>query len=113
MNIYTVKIALRGISPMIMRRLRLAGHTTIADLHHVIQRSMGWDDEYLHRFHIYGKDYGIAYEGGISFSDDPRIVYLDDFNFDPGDRFTYTYNFFDDWLCDVRVEQIEIVDGDT
>ncbi len=61
MNIHTIKTALRGISPMIFRRLRLAGHATIADLHHANQRSMGWHDEYLHSFHIYGKDYGIAY----------------------------------------------------
>lgn len=92
---------------MIWRRLRLAGSTTIADLHQIIQLSMSWENDYLHCFHIYGKDYGIAYEGGMSFSDNPRTVCLDNFDFDPGDRFTYTYNFFEEWLCDIRVEQIE------
>ena len=107
MTLYTLKIALRGVSPMIWRRPRLAGATTIADFHQVIQLSMGWENDYLHCFHIYGQDYGIAYEGGMSFSDNPRTVCLDDFAFDPGDRFTYTYNFFDEWLCDIRVEQTE------
>lgn len=46
-TVYAVKIALRGISPMIWRRLRLFGSTSIADLHYIIQIAMGWDNEYL------------------------------------------------------------------
>ena len=48
MNIYSIKIALSGISPMIWRRLRIPGSTSLADLHHIIQLAMSWDDEYLH-----------------------------------------------------------------
>jgi len=111
-NIYTIKIARRGISPMIWRRLRIAGDTTIAALHHIIQISMGWDDTYLHSFHIYGKDYGIAYAGGLSFSDNPHAISLEDFGFDVGDRFTYTYNFNAPWLSDIRIEVIEPLSKD-
>jgi hypothetical protein len=107
MKNYSIKIALRGISPMIWRRLRILGSTSLADLHHMIQIVFGWDDDHLHRFHIYGKDYGIAYVGGLSFSDDAHLVYLDDFEFDVGDRFTYEYNFFEHWLHDIRIEAIE------
>lgn len=113
MNIYAIKIALRGISPMIWRRLRLSGDTTIAELHHIIQVSMGWDNDYLHCFHIHGKDYGIAYEGGLNFSDDPRTICIDDFGFEAGDRFTYTYNFNDNWLNDVRIEDVQPAAGKT
>jgi transposase InsO family protein len=42
----------RGVSPTIWRRLRLQGNTSLAGLHHIIQIAMGWDDEYLHYFHI-------------------------------------------------------------
>jgi len=52
-------------------------------------------------------DYGVYHDGGLTFSDDPYQVYLDDFEFDPLDKFTYEYNFFDHWLVDVRIEQIE------
>ena len=107
MTVYSIKVALRGISPMIWRRLRLSGHTSMADLHHIIQITMGWDDEYLHCFHIFGKDYGISYAGGVNFSDNPHKVQLASFGFDTGDRFTYTYNFFNDWLCDIRIEDIQ------
>ncbi len=56
---------------MIWRRLRTPGSMSLADFHHIIQIVFGWDNDHLHRFHIYGKDYGIAYLGGTSFSDDP------------------------------------------
>ena len=107
MDQYFIKIALRGVSPMIWRRLRVGGHTSLAELHHFIQIAMGWDNDYLHCFHIYGEDYGIAYAGGMAFSHNARQVIIDDFGFDVGDRFTYTYNFTVDWLCDIRIERIE------
>jgi len=76
MKNYSIKIALRGMSPMIWRRLQIPGSTSLANFHHVIQIVFGWDDDHLHRFHIYGKDYGIAYVGGLSFSDNPYTLYL-------------------------------------
>lgn len=107
MQTYFIKVALRGISPMIWRRLRVQGDTSLADLHHIIQIAMGWDNEHLHCFHIYGEDYGLSYAGGMCFNRNARQVYIDDFGFDVGDRFTYTYNFTAYYLCDIRVEQME------
>ena len=46
LNIYTIKIAMRGVSPMIWRRLRISGSASLAQFHHVIQIAMGWDDDY-------------------------------------------------------------------
>jgi hypothetical protein len=37
---------------------------------------MGWTDAHLNRFHIRGKDYAVAHEGGLTFSDDPDGVSL-------------------------------------
>ncbi len=56
---------------------------------------MGWGNEYLHSFRIYGEEYGLSYEGGLSFNHNACQVFLDDFGFDAGDRFTYTCNFID------------------
>lgn len=106
---YFVKIALRGVSPMVWRRLRIPGNTSLAQLHNIIQISYNWDDEYLHQFHIYGKDYGLSYAGGILFSDDARQVFLNDFEFDVGDKFTYEYNFFEHTCVDIRIEDIKDV----
>ncbi|WP_420704826.1 plasmid pRiA4b ORF-3 family protein [Klebsiella pneumoniae] len=106
MKIYVIKIAVHGVSPMVWRRLRIAADTSLAALHFIFQIVQGWGDDHLHQFHIYGKDYGISYEGGIGFVDNPFRVVIDDFAFDAGDRFTYEYNFFEHWLHDIRVEAI-------
>ncbi|CAD5758136.1 prophage protein [Escherichia coli] len=101
MKVYVIKIAVRGVSPMVWRRLRVAADTSLAALHFIIQIIQGWSDDHLHQFHIYGKDYGITYDGSIGFPDNPFQVVIDDFEFDVGDRFTYEYNFFEHWIHDV------------
>lgn len=107
MKSYFIKIALHGVSPMIWRRLRIPGNTSIARLHEIIQVAYGWDNNYLHQFHIYGKNYGISYMGGIAFSDNAYQIFLDDFDFDVGDKFTYEYNFFEHIIVDIRIENIK------
>ncbi|EGO9689650.1 plasmid pRiA4b ORF-3 family protein [Escherichia coli] len=72
MKVYVIKIAVRGVSPMVWRRLRIAANTSLAALHFIIQIIQGWGDDHLHQFHIYGKDYGITYEGSIGFPDKPE-----------------------------------------
>lgn len=107
MKIYIIKLVFRGVSPMIWRRFQVSGNTSLAQLHQLIQIAYDWDDDYLHQFHIYGKDYGLYREGGIMFSDNAHEVFIDDFEFDAGDKFTYEYNFFDHWVVDIRIESIE------
>lgn len=92
---------------MVWRRLRIAGDTSLAGLHALIQIANGWVDDNLHQFHIYGKDYGISKLGGILFTDNAYKVVIDDFDFDVGDRFTYEYNFYKNWLHDIRIEAIK------
>ena len=58
--IYQLKVVLLGISPMIWRRLLVCGDSTITDLHYILQISLGWSDDHLHRFRIHGKQYRIA-----------------------------------------------------
>ena len=110
MQTYSIKVAIHGISPMIWRRFQLSDNTSLADLHHIIQISMGWEDEHLHKFNIYAKEYGIHYDGGAGFMDDPNEVTIKQLEFDVGDKFTYEYNFFEGRLCDIRIEKIEDCD---
>ena len=104
--VYQFKVVLRGISPMIWRRLLLRSDHSIADLHYTIQIAMGWSDAHLHRFHIHGKDYGVAHEGGLTFSDDPDRVRLAQFGFRLRERFLYEYDFYDNWKHDIRLEKV-------
>jgi hypothetical protein len=104
--VYQFKVVLRGVSPMIWRRILLRSHQTIADLHYAIQIAMGWSDSHLHRFHIHGKDYGVAHEGGVGFDDNPEEVLLADFGFRLRERFLYEYDFYDLWEHDIRLEKV-------
>lgn len=107
MKLYFIKIAIRDVSPMIWRRLRVPGTASQAMLHNSIQIINGWDDSYLNQFRIFGKDYGVYHDGGISFNDDAHTVYMDEFEFDVGDKFTYEYNFFEHIMHDIRIEDIK------
>lgn len=108
--IYQFKITLRGISPLIWRRLLVHAETSIAELHYIVQLAMGWTDSHLHRFLIHGKEYGIAYDGGLGFDDDPKQMRVADFRFRLRERFLYEYDFRDNWQHDIRVEQIVAAD---
>ena len=105
-NIYQLRVLLLGISPIIWRRLLVRGDSTIAVLHDILQISLGWSDDYLHRFLIHGKQYGVAYLGGITFRDDPRRIKLSDLSLRVKEKFLYEYDFNDQWRHLIRVEAI-------
>lgn len=105
-EIYQLRVVIAGISPLIWRRLLVAADTTIAELHTILQTVFGWSGEHLHRFVIHGTDYGISYAGSEGFRDDARTVRLEDLGLRLGERFSYEYNYFAAWTCDLRVEQI-------
>lgn len=70
-TVYHLKVHILNISPMIYRRFIIDGNTHIAELHHLIQMIMGWENQHLHVFHIWGMDYGIPYAGQGYYRDDP------------------------------------------
>ena len=49
-HIYHLRMVLRGISPLIWRRLLVRSDSTVAQLHHALQVAFGWEDEYLNPF---------------------------------------------------------------
>jgi hypothetical protein len=107
---YQLKILLRGIKPPVWRRVVVSGDTTISFLHEILQVAMGWYNCHLHNFLIRGKEYGVSYEGGVSFADDPDQVRLADFGFRPQERFEYVYDFGDNWEHQISVEKIPAPD---
>jgi Plasmid pRiA4b ORF-3-like protein len=52
-DIYQLRIVLRGISPLIWRRLLVRSDTTLAQLHLVLQILFDWSNEHLHHFRIF------------------------------------------------------------
>src|SRR5258707_1700088 len=106
LTVYQLKVVLRDVKPAVWRRVLVPGDATIRTLHETVQVAMGWANCHLHQFIIHGKEYGVAYEGGISFANNPDKVRLSDFRFQPHEGFEYVYDLGDNWGHDIRVEKI-------
>lgn len=107
-SIYQLKVVLRHVTPLVWRRVLVRSHTTIAQLHRIVQVTMGWEDGHLHRFRIHGRDY--SSNGGGALASDPRSVILASFRLRPSERFAYLYDFSAGWHHDIRLEQILALD---
>ena len=105
-NILSVKVTLRGIRPPIWRRLLIPDRMTLGDLHEAIQAAMGWENGHLHLFEIAGRQFG---------DPDPEFRAHDAANearmtlagvVKSGvNRFTYVYDFGDNWEHAVLIEK--------
>jgi len=99
LSVYQFRIVLRGISPLIWRRVLVHSHTTLAHLHTIMQILFAWSDEHLHSFHIHGREYG-------SSGANTHEVRLSDLRLHRGERFRYVYDFGAYWACDIRLEAL-------
>jgi Plasmid pRiA4b ORF-3-like protein len=97
LSIYQLRIVLRGISPLIWRRVLVRSDMTLAHLHTLLQIVFAWSNEHLHSFHIHGREYGSS--GALTCR-----VQLRDFCLHCGERFRYVYDFGAHWECDIRLE---------
>ena len=102
-SIVSLKVALRGTRPPVWRRLLMPGTMTLADLHQAIQAAMGWKDCHLHVFDIAGRQYG-GRHAGDDVADEKRST-LNSLVKSGVARFTYTYDFGDNWEHTVVIEK--------
>lgn len=110
MNIVTLKVTLRGTRPPVWRRLVMPGTMTLGDLHTAIQAAMGWHDSHLHAFDIGGEPFGDR-DFVDDVADEHRVT-LNGLLRSPVVRFTYTYDFGDNWQHTVAFEKSEpVVEG--
>lgn len=105
-EVYQLHVLLLKISPAIWRRVLVPSDQSLADLHHILQIVMGWDDTHLHRFLIHGKTHGISREGGLCFSSNPKQIRLSDLHLRIKERFLYEYDFEAFWQHQIRLENI-------
>lgn len=101
-EVISLKVTLRGIRPPIWRRLEVPTRLSLGGLHDAIQAAMGWGGHHLYVFDVAGRSYG-----------DPARVddVADDERLTVGGvlkagvkRFTYTYDFGDDWEHEIVIE---------
>jgi hypothetical protein len=103
-TVHQLKIVLRDTE--VWRRIQVPSTTTLARLHDVIQRAMGWLDYHLHEFEINGVRYGIDDgEGWGEAPKDERRARLATVA-PVGISFAYQYDFGDSWDHDIDVEAL-------
>jgi hypothetical protein len=106
-DIYTLEISLAEIEPRIWRRVKVAGRTTLQQLHLIIQGAMGWELCHLHQFEVDGVIYSdpeLA-DDRPKTDQDSRRARLHKL-VGAGGRFVYEYDFGDDWRHEIVVESI-------
>jgi hypothetical protein len=109
-DVVTVKVTLRGMKPPVWRRLQAPGAMRLGELHLAIQAAMGWDNCHLHLFDIGGRHYGDPHDVD-DVADENRLT-LGGLAKSGATRFSYTYDFGDDWEHLVVIEKTEpAVDG--
>lgn len=96
---------LKGLSPMIWRRIHVRSDSSLADLHYIVQMTFGWEDIHLNHFHIHGRDYGIYHDGRIMY-DEADKAKLSDFSFRRNEKFLYEYDLNVPWQHVIRIEDI-------
>jgi hypothetical protein len=105
-KVYQLKITLRHSRPPIWRRVQVAGDVTLAHLHRIIQEAMGWTDSHLHQFIVGDTYYGVPDPDDLSETKNEKGVRLDQIVARPKHRFSYEYDFGDDWDHEILVEKI-------
>lgn len=98
MDIYQLKLTLKGIRPPIWRRILVPANTTLSQLHGIIQVCMGWENYHLFGYDIYQETYDDE-TGGLS----KRLGKL---ALGVKSKFNYTYDFGDNWEHEILVEKI-------
>jgi Plasmid pRiA4b ORF-3-like protein len=103
-TVHTMKISLLGSKPPIWRRLEVPSSSTLHELHEIIQEAFGWKECHMWVFETPLGEYGFA---------DPELGHgsaaskkLDNVAPRGGDWFRYTYDFGDDWVHDILVEDV-------
>ena len=99
----SLKVTLHGMKPPVWRRLLTPGEMTLGDLHQAIQAVMGWGSDHLHVFDIAGSQYGDP-DSLDDVADEERLTLNKVLNTGVS-RFTYTYDFGDNWQHMVLIER--------
>ncbi len=108
MGAYQLKITIKGSKPPIWRRILVPKGITFENLHQIIQTAFCWSDEHLYQFEFRSEGVRIIPDkenGSPKFQN-----YLSDERIDGllsgASKFTYTYDFGDNWEHVIQVEDM-------
>ena len=104
--VYQINVTLKGSKPPIWRRIHVTSETTLAQLHRILQRVMGWEGYHLYQFVVGGLEYGDPSILEEMEGEDARRVTLATLVRGEQDTFLYEYDFGDGWDHELLVEKI-------
>jgi len=106
---YILHISIAFSDPLIWRRVQVPGSYTLAQLHDIIQLSMGWSDSHMHQF-LVGK---ISYEPTMRSRVPHESKRFDEYKYklhtlEDGMRFmfTYLYDAGEGWEHLIQLEEV-------
>lgn len=99
------------VKPPVWRKLLVPDSFSFHRFHHVIQAAFGWEDCHLYQFSE--KGHGSPWAISVPFEDDDwmevknsRKIKLKDVFNAKGQNLIYIYDFGDDWMHKITVEEI-------
>jgi hypothetical protein len=104
--VYQIKVILQGSKPPIWRRFQVTSETTLATLHHVLQRVMGWESSHLYQFVVGRMEYCDPRVLEEMEGYDARRVTLETLVWVEKSKVLYEYDFGDRWEHELLVEKI-------
>lgn len=106
---YILHISISFSDPLIWRRVQVPGAFTLAQLHNIIQLSMGWSDSHVHQF-LVGK---ISYEPTMKSNVPRESKRFDEYKYklhtlEEGMRFmfSYLYGAGEGWEHEIHLEEV-------
>lgn len=107
---YVLYISIIFSDPLIWRRVQVPGHYTLAQLHDVIQKAMGWSDTHVHQFLVGKIFYEATMKSSIPVRESKRF---DEHKYklhtlEEGMRFmfTYLYDAGEGWEHVIQLEEV-------
>jgi len=107
--VWRLTIRLAGVMPMVWRTILIRPETKLSMLHCYLQAAIGWRDCHFFSFTIDGKEYSIPRhesESDTKVYDARRYTLARLFSAIPA-RFTYLYDFGDEWDHVIEIEGVQ------
>lgn len=111
---YTIRIALRGISPSIWRKFEVPSNITLRHLSELCLELMGWENEHLNQFRkgddyyapFYQREYEMDPMFGPARNHNQEDYTIADLLKDKGKVICWEYDFGDSWEHDIRLSSV-------
>lgn len=104
-KVYQVKIKLKDVSRDVWRRALIPNGLTFVELHEIIQRLFEWQDKHYYEFEAKGQTIALEVRNGLGLAKLVDQTLIDHY-MEKGEKIQYIYDFREEWLHEILVEDI-------